>query len=111
MLAPIKLPGKALQIIKYIALGLGVMETVLDEPDKKERMSFRRRRKIQRKKKRRYPMKVNDICMGTLGGVLCSIYASFSFGDLMQTALMAVVSTLVSYVTSRLLGKIKSKMK
>ncbi|SJN52648.1 hypothetical protein FM120_36785 [Sphingobacterium faecium PCAi_F2.5] len=46
-----------------------------------------------------------------LGGALCSIYASFSFGDLMQTALMAVVWTLVSYVTSRLLGKIKSKMK
>ncbi|MNT02384.1 hypothetical protein D3C72_1368790 [compost metagenome] len=56
-------------------------------------------------------MKVNDIRMGTLGGALCSIYASFSFGDLMQTALMAVVGTLVSYVTSRLLGKIKSKMK
>ncbi|MNX97937.1 hypothetical protein D3C86_1303210 [compost metagenome] len=35
LMAPIKLPGKALQIIKYIALGLGVMETVLDEPDKK----------------------------------------------------------------------------
>ncbi|UZJ64040.1 hypothetical protein OKW96_16750 [Sphingobacterium sp. KU25419] len=35
LLAPIKLPGKALHIIKYIALGLGVMETVLDDEDKK----------------------------------------------------------------------------
>ncbi|MGJ1322829.1 hypothetical protein ACR780_09080 [Sphingobacterium faecium] len=36
LLAPVKLPGKALHIIKYIALGLGVLETVLDDPDKKE---------------------------------------------------------------------------
>lgn len=35
MVAPIKLPGKALQIIKYIALGLGVVETVLDDQEKK----------------------------------------------------------------------------
>jgi len=56
-------------------------------------------------------MKINDIRVGKLGGTLCSIYVSFSFGDLMQTAWMAVVSTLVSYVTSGLLGKINSKMK
>lgn len=36
LIAPIKLPGKALHIIKYIALGLGIVETVLDDPDKKE---------------------------------------------------------------------------
>ncbi|MFD2902506.1 hypothetical protein [Sphingobacterium anhuiense] len=35
LIAPIKLPGKALNIIKYIALGLGVIETVLDDKDKK----------------------------------------------------------------------------
>ncbi|MEN5193442.1 hypothetical protein [Sphingobacterium faecium] len=35
LLAPIKLPGKALHIIKYIALGLGIVETVLDDPNKK----------------------------------------------------------------------------
>lgn len=35
LLAPIKLPGKALNIIKYIALGLGVVETVLDEREQK----------------------------------------------------------------------------
>lgn len=35
LLAPIKLPGKALNIIKYIALGLGVVETVLEDKDKK----------------------------------------------------------------------------
>ncbi|MGA6119558.1 hypothetical protein [Sphingobacterium anhuiense] len=35
LLAPIKLPGKALNIIKYIALGLGVVETVLDDKDEK----------------------------------------------------------------------------
>ncbi|MEN5085918.1 hypothetical protein ABE426_05570 [Sphingobacterium faecium] len=35
LLAPIKWPGKALNIIKYIALGLGVVETVLDDKNKK----------------------------------------------------------------------------
>lgn len=34
-LAPVKLPGKALHIIKYIVLGLGIVETVLDDPEKK----------------------------------------------------------------------------
>ncbi|WP_164108671.1 MULTISPECIES: hypothetical protein [Sphingobacterium] len=28
LLAPIKLPGKALNIIKYVAVGLGVLEAV-----------------------------------------------------------------------------------
>jgi hypothetical protein len=36
LMAPVKLPGRALNIIKYIALGLGVVETVLDDKDKKE---------------------------------------------------------------------------
>lgn len=31
LMAPIKLPGKALNIIRYIALGLGVVESVLDK--------------------------------------------------------------------------------
>lgn len=56
-------------------------------------------------------MKWNDIRIGTIGGTLCSIWASFFLGDVFQTALMAVVGTVVSFVTSRLLGRIKSKMK
>ncbi|MEN5055890.1 hypothetical protein [Sphingobacterium kitahiroshimense] len=35
LMAPIKLPGKALNIIKYIVLGLGVVETVLEDKQKK----------------------------------------------------------------------------
>lgn len=31
LLAPIKLPGKALNIIKYVAIGLGVLEAVVGE--------------------------------------------------------------------------------
>ncbi|MCS3556587.1 hypothetical protein EDF66_113106 [Sphingobacterium sp. JUb20] len=54
-------------------------------------------------------MKWNDIRIGTIGGTLCSIWASFSLGDLFQTALMAVVGTVVSFVTSRMLGRIKRK--
>ena len=30
LLAPIKLPVKALQVLKYVAVGLGIIETVLD---------------------------------------------------------------------------------
>lgn len=29
--APVKLPGKAANIVKYIALGLGILETVIEE--------------------------------------------------------------------------------
>ena len=36
LLAPVKLPGKALHIVKYIALGLGILESVLDEPEEKK---------------------------------------------------------------------------
>lgn len=38
LMAPIKLPGKVLNIIKYITLGLGVVETVLEDKEKKEVM-------------------------------------------------------------------------
>ncbi|TJZ50072.1 hypothetical protein FAZ15_21895 [Sphingobacterium olei] len=31
LLAPIKLPGKALNILKYVAVGLGIIESVLDD--------------------------------------------------------------------------------
>ncbi|WP_293924372.1 hypothetical protein [Sphingobacterium sp. UBA6320] len=54
-------------------------------------------------------MKWNDMRLGAMGGTLCSIWASFSFGDLAQTVLMAAVGTVVSFVTSRLLGNIKRK--
>ncbi|WP_400261413.1 hypothetical protein ACFX5U_16030 [Sphingobacterium sp. SG20118] len=54
-------------------------------------------------------MKMNDIRMGTLGGTLCSIWASFSLGDVLHTILMAGLGTLVSYLTSRLLGRLRRK--
>lgn len=31
LLAPIKLPGKALNIIKYVAVGLGILEAVVGD--------------------------------------------------------------------------------
>lgn len=33
LLAPIKLPGKALNVLKYIAVGLGIIETVINKDD------------------------------------------------------------------------------
>jgi hypothetical protein len=56
-------------------------------------------------------MKLNDIRIGTIGGTLCSIWASFSFSDAFQTAIMAVIGTVVSFVTSRLLGKVRKGKK
>lgn len=35
LLAPIKLPGKALNILKYVAVGLGIIEAVLDNGKQK----------------------------------------------------------------------------
>ncbi|RKO70615.1 hypothetical protein D7322_15165 [Sphingobacterium puteale] len=38
--APLKLPGKASNILKYIALGLGILETVLEEDKPPPEKSF-----------------------------------------------------------------------
>ncbi len=37
LLAPVKLPAKALSIIKYVALGLGIIESVIDDEDALEK--------------------------------------------------------------------------
>jgi len=50
-------------------------------------------------------MKVNDIRISAIGGTICSIWASISLGDVLQTALTAALGTLVSFATSRLLAK------
>ncbi|WP_139375413.1 hypothetical protein [Sphingobacterium nematocida] len=52
-------------------------------------------------------MKINEIRAGTLGGTLCSIWASITLGDLFQTVIMAALGTLVSYAMSRLLQRKK----
>ena len=31
--APVKLPGKVGNVLKYVAIGLGILETVLDEDE------------------------------------------------------------------------------
>ncbi|MEN5378892.1 hypothetical protein [Sphingobacterium kitahiroshimense] len=54
-------------------------------------------------------MKWIDIRIGTIGGTLCSIWASFSLGDVLQTALMAALGTVVSFVTSKLLSRIRQR--
>ncbi|MNL33318.1 hypothetical protein D3C87_1552240 [compost metagenome] len=54
-------------------------------------------------------MKLNDIRFGALGGTICSIWASVSFGDVLQTMLMAALGTVVSFVTSRFLGRIRKR--
>lgn len=51
-------------------------------------------------------MKVNDMRVSAIGGTICSIWASISLGDVLQTALTAVLGTLVSFATSRLLAKL-----
>jgi len=43
--------------------------------------------------------------MGVLGGTMCSLWASVSLGDMLQTLLTAALGTLVSFATSQLLGR------
>jgi len=37
--APVKLPGKVGNVLKYLALGLGIVETVLDEAEPQPEVS------------------------------------------------------------------------
>ncbi|SKB37879.1 hypothetical protein SAMN05660841_00128 [Sphingobacterium nematocida] len=39
LLAPIKLPGKALNIVKYVAVGLGILEAMTSEKEEEEPVS------------------------------------------------------------------------
>lgn len=54
-------------------------------------------------------MNIKEIRAGTLGGTLCSIWASITLGDLLQTVVMAALGTLVSYGMSRLLQRREKK--
>ncbi len=56
-------------------------------------------------------MKLNDIRVSAIGGTICSIWASISLGDVLQTALTAALGTLVSFATSRLLAKLGKRKK
>lgn len=58
---------------------------------------------VRRRKERN--VKLNDIRMGVLGGTMCSLWASISLGDMLQTLLTAALGTLVSFATSQLLGR------
>jgi hypothetical protein len=51
-------------------------------------------------------MRWNDNRISALGGTICSIWASISLGDVLQTALTAALGTLISFATSRLLAKL-----
>ncbi|QIH34093.1 MULTISPECIES: hypothetical protein [Sphingobacterium] len=56
-------------------------------------------------------MKLNDLRISTIGGTICSIWASISLGDVLQTVLTAALGTLVSFATSRLLAKLGKRKK
>jgi hypothetical protein len=54
-------------------------------------------------------MKINELRFATLGGTLCSIWASVSFGELIQTVLLAALGTIVSFATGHLLGYLRRR--
>ncbi|MGJ1534880.1 hypothetical protein ACR784_07670 [Sphingobacterium multivorum] len=54
-------------------------------------------------------MKANDMRVAALGGTLCSVWASISFGEIIQTILMAMLGTIVSFATGYLLGCLRRK--
>ena len=37
LLAPVKLPGKAMDILKYLAIGVGIIESVIDDKEESEK--------------------------------------------------------------------------
>ncbi|RKO70781.1 hypothetical protein D7322_16060 [Sphingobacterium puteale] len=37
LLAPVKLPGKAMDILKYLAIGVGIVESVIDDKEESEK--------------------------------------------------------------------------
>lgn len=49
----------------------------------------------------------NQTQLQTFCGSLCSIWASYTFGELMHTIVMAMLGTGVSYILSRFLQKKK----
>ncbi|NGM62668.1 hypothetical protein G5B30_12150 [Sphingobacterium sp. SGG-5] len=46
---------------------------------------------------------LTNVQVGTLGGTFCSLWNSFDWSNLFQTAVMAAVGATVSYLLSRLL--------
>ncbi|MGE8422582.1 MAG: hypothetical protein ACN6PI_07120 [Sphingobacterium siyangense] len=54
-------------------------------------------------------MRWSDVKLSTIGGTICGLWASFSVGGLLYSALTALVGTLVSFVLSRLLNRIFGK--
>ncbi len=45
---------------------------------------------------------MNEMRIGAAGGTICSLWASFSVGHLLETVIIALVGTLVSMAVSRL---------
>ncbi|MCS4225864.1 hypothetical protein [Sphingobacterium sp. BIGb0165] len=50
-------------------------------------------------------MKINDMRISAIGGTICSIWASLSLDDVLSTMLTAAIGTLVSFATSRMIGR------
>jgi len=45
-------------------------------------------------------MRWSDVKLSTIGGSICGVWASFSIGGLLYSALTALVGTLVSFLTT-----------
>lgn len=46
---------------------------------------------------------ITNVQFGTLGGTVCSVWNSFDWGNLLQTAVLATVGATMSYLVSRML--------
>jgi len=46
---------------------------------------------------------MTNVQFGTLGGTVCSVWNSFDWGNMLQTAILAAIGAAVSYLVSRLL--------
>ncbi|GHE49714.1 hypothetical protein GCM10017764_35950 [Sphingobacterium griseoflavum] len=46
---------------------------------------------------------LTNVQQGTLGGTLCSLWATFTWSSMAETVLLAAIGATVSYLVSRLL--------
>ncbi|WP_162304873.1 hypothetical protein [Sphingobacterium olei] len=52
-------------------------------------------------------MKLNEVRISTLGGTFCSVWASITWGGVLETVVLSAIGALVSYGVSGWLGKLR----
>lgn len=54
-------------------------------------------------------MKMNNIQFATIGGSMSAFWASFDLSNLIQTALLTLIGTVLSYTFSRIIQSLRRR--